>query len=88
MAGLVLVRLGMLAGGSEKVKLTAAHFYTDTGQTATEQFTMKDLAPLQREWETRIKEMMSDTAFPTKTGRWCGWCKHAKSKGGSCPENQ
>lgn len=86
LGGLQLVKLGQLAGGSKDVQLTASHCYTDTGQTATEQFTMKDLAPLKREWATRIKQMMSDTTFNTNPGRHCTWCKFAKSKGGPCPE--
>jgi len=88
LAGLQLVQLGALAGGDKKAQLTAEHLYTDTGQTATEQYAMSSLQPLKREWGARIKQMMNDTVFPTKIGRHCTWCKHAKSKGGSCPENQ
>jgi hypothetical protein len=86
LGGLRLVQIGALAGGSKKVELTAAHIYTDTGITATEKFGMKNLEPLKREWLTRIREMMADTVYPTRTGRHCGWCKYAKSKGGPCPE--
>ena len=68
------------------VKLTAQHVYLDTGQTATEQFQMKDLTPLQREWEARTKQMLSDTRFPTRTGPHCRWCKFRQSAGGPCPE--
>jgi hypothetical protein len=62
--------------------------YVDTGQDAVENFTMKNLPPLKREWAARIKQMMADTVYPTKTGRHCQWCRFAKSKGGPCPEKQ
>ena len=86
LGGLQLVQLGKLAGGSKDVKLTAQHVYVETEQEATEEFTMKDLAPLKREWAARIKQMMNDTVYPTHTGRHCQWCKFRKSAGGPCPE--
>lgn len=88
LAGLQLVELGQLAGGSKDVKLTAEHLYTDTTQSATEEYGMKDLKPLKREWESRIKGMMSDTRYPAKTGFHCKFCKFRKSAGGPCPEAQ
>src|ERR1039458_919889 len=48
-------------GGDKNVKLTAQHVYVDTGQRATEEFLMKHLAPLKREWLSRIQYMMADT---------------------------
>lgn len=87
LGGLLLVKLGKLAGGSKDVKLTAQHVYIDTGQRATENFTMKNLDPLKREWLARTEVMMKDTQFKTKTGPHCRWCKFAKSKGGPCPED-
>jgi hypothetical protein len=86
LGGLQLVQIGVLAGGSKDVALTAQHVYVETGQTATESFTMKNLEPLKREWLARIKQMMTDTQFKTRTGPHCRWCKFAKSKGGPCPE--
>jgi RecB family exonuclease len=88
LAGLRLVQIGQLAGGSKDVALTATHLYTDTGFVAEESFGMKNLVPLKREWTTRTKEMLADTEFRAKTGPHCRWCKFAKSKGGPCPENQ
>jgi hypothetical protein len=88
LAGLQLVELGLLAGGSKDTKLIAEHLYTDTTQSATEEYSMKDLKPLKREWESRIKQMMSDTKYPAKTGYHCRWCKFRKSAGGPCQEDQ
>jgi CRISPR/Cas system-associated exonuclease Cas4 (RecB family) len=88
LGGLQLVELGELAGGSKDVKLIAEHLYTDTGFSSTEEFGMKDLSPLKREWMRRIKDMMSDTKYPAKTGFHCRYCKFRKSAGGPCPENQ
>ena len=86
LGGLRLVQLGALAGGSKKVQLTARHVYTDTGQSATEQFQMKHLEPLKREWLTRIKGMMSDTTFNAKPSQHnCKYCKfNSKRAGGPC----
>jgi len=88
LAGLQLVELGLLAGGSKDVKLVAEHLYTDTTQSATEEYGMKDLKPLKREWASRIKTMMSDTVYRPKTGFHCRYCKFRKSAGGPCPEQQ
>lgn len=88
LAGLQLVELGQLAGGSKDTKLTAEHLYTDTTQSATEQYAMKDLKPLKREWASRIQQMMTDTRYPAKTGFHCRYCRFRKSAGGPCPENQ
>jgi hypothetical protein len=88
LGGLQLVELGLLAGGAKDVKVIAEHLYTDTTQSATEEFTMKDLKPLKREWTTRIKQMMSDTRYPARVGSHCRYCKYRKSNGGPCPENQ
>ena len=86
--GLQLVQIGTLAGGNRAADLTAQHIYVETGQTATETFKGKDLAPLKREWLARIKGMMTDTQFKTTTGWHCRFCRFAKSKGGPCPEDQ
>ena len=86
LGGLQLVQLGVLAGGSKDTQLTARHVYVDTGLEATEEFTMKNLAPLKREWAARIKQMMSDTVYKTHIGHHCKYCKYAKSRGGPCPE--
>lgn len=88
LGGLQLIELGKLAGGDKTVKLTAEHVYLDTGQTATEEFTMKDLKPLKREWLTRTKQMMSDTKYQARPGFHCRYCRFRKSNGGPCPENQ
>lgn len=86
LAGLQLVELGQLAGGSKDVHLTAEHLYTDTTQSATEEYTMKDLKPLKNEWASRIKQMMSDTKYPAKPGFHCRYCKYRKSNQGPCSE--
>jgi PD-(D/E)XK nuclease superfamily len=86
--GLQLVQAGVLAGGDRAADCTAQHVYVDTGQTATETFKMKELAGLKREWVARVKPMLADTTFRTKTGPHCRWCKYRKSAGGPCPENR
>jgi RecB family exonuclease len=88
LGGLQLVQLGLLAGGSKKVDLTAQHVYVDTGQSATEKFTMKHLAPLKREWLARIDKMMKDTTYKAQPGYHCKYCKFRKSNGGPCPEDK
>lgn len=89
LGGLQLVQLGALLSQAKDTKTVVAnvsHSYLDTGQTATEVYTMKQLPALKREWGTRIKQMMEDTTFHTKPGSHCRWCRFAKSKGGPCPE--
>ena len=88
MGGLILVQEGVLAGGDKNVKLTAQHVYVDTGQRATEEFLMKHLVPLKREWLSRIQYMMADTIYPSKPAPYtCRWCKfNAKRAGGPCKD--
>lgn len=88
LGGLQLIELGALAGGNKDTTVIAEHLYTDTTQSATEVYTMKDLKPLKNEWASRIKQMMSDTKYSAKTGFHCRYCKFRKSAGGPCPENQ
>ena len=87
MGGLILVQEGVLAGGDKNVVLTAQHVYVDTGQRATEEFLMKHLAPLKREWLSRIQYMMADTVFASKPAPYtCRWCKFNKKNGGPCQD--
>lgn len=87
LGALQLVELGKLADGAKDVKVIAEHLYTDTTQSATEEYTMKDLPGLKNEWMTRIKQMMTDTVYKPKTGFHCRYCRFRKSNGGPCPEN-
>lgn len=88
LAGLQLLELGALPSAAKDSEVVAEHLYTDTTQSATERFKPKDLAPLKREWLARIKQMMSDTKYPAKTGFHCRYCKFRKSAGGPCKEDQ
>lgn len=87
LGGLRLAELGRLPGGKDAV-VRAEHLYTDTGQTAAEEFPMKKLPALKREWETRVREMMTDTKYRPTPGYHCRWCKFRKSNAGPCKENQ
>lgn len=86
LAGLLLVKLGELLPGSkhEDVKVVGEHVYTDTGETATETFTMAQLPVLQNGWLTRIEPMMTDTEFRPNPGFACKWCKFNQKNGGPC----
>ena len=88
MGALQLVQIGQLAGGNSKAIVTAQHLYTDTGQEGTEQFKLKDLAPLKKEWAARIKPMFEDTRWKQKESYACRWCPYRKSAGGPCTANQ
>ena len=89
LAGLQLVQIGQLAGGSKDTVLKASHYYTDTGFRAEETFKFARLASLKREWLTRIAQMMTDTTFEaTPSSRACRYCKFGKSKGGPCAQEK
>ena len=88
LGGLRLVQLGALADGAKQVDLTAQHVYVESGITATEDYTMKNLPALTREWESRVKNMMSDTEYRITPGWHCRFCKFRKSAGGPCPEDK
>ena len=86
LGALQMISLGALS--TKLATVIAEHLYTDSGQQATERYTLKDLEPLKREWLTRTEKMLTDERFPTRTGHHCSWCRFAKSKGGPCPEKQ
>ena len=90
LGGLQMAELGLLPGVAKTpdLKLKAEHLYTDTTQSATEVFALKGLPALKREWAVRIKQMMTDTRYPARTGFHCRYCKFRKSNGGPCPEDQ
>lgn len=63
--------------------------YTDEGVTwpkneAVEEFVPKDVKPLQKDWERRVKPMFNDTKFAPKPNRLCGYCHFRKENGGPC----
>jgi hypothetical protein len=88
LGGLQLVELGLLAGGNKDTKVVAEHLYTDTTQSATEEYSLKDLKPLKSEWLTRTKQMMADTKYEPKPGYHCRWCRFRASNGGPCEAEQ
>jgi CRISPR/Cas system-associated exonuclease Cas4 (RecB family) len=85
---LQMVKLGKLCDGNPKTTLTVEHLYMATGQHGAEDFTMKDLEPLRKEWAKRTEQMLTDTVYPAFEGFHCKWCKFAKSKGGPCTKNR
>lgn len=87
LGALQLIDLGVLPGDA-KTKVVAEHLYVDTTQSATEEFFLKDLKSLKRQWETRIKDMMEDTTYRVQPGFHCRWCKYRASNGGPCKEEQ
>lgn len=88
LAGLQLASLGQIPGATKDSNLVAAHDYTDTGFTATETFTPKDLKKLKKEWASRICGMMSDTRYQMHEGFHCRFCRFRKSNGGPCQAEQ
>lgn len=87
LGGLQLVQIGELKAG-KAAEVTAAHYYTDTGMTATQEFAMDELPDLMKEWEARVAPMMSDTRYQIQEGHHCKWCRFRKSNGGPCPANK
>lgn len=44
----------------------------------------KNLEPLKRKWELRVKPMLEDTKFPARPGVHCRWCAYSHTKRGPC----
>ncbi len=44
----------------------------------------KDLKPLQKAWEKRVKPMLNDKTFAPRANRWCFSCTFRKDAGGPC----
>lgn len=49
-----------------------------------QEFTPKDLKVLQKQWLTRTKKMLNDTAYKPLPGNACRWCPYRKSNDGPC----
>lgn len=47
-------------------------------------YTKADLPALQKEWEQRVRVMMSDKTFREKPSKACTWCHYSRGKGGPC----
>lgn len=51
-------------------------------------FTRADIEGLKLKWEEKVRRMMSDTIYPAKPNKLCGWCHYRTSNkangGGQC----
>lgn len=45
---------------------------------------VKDLKKAQKEWEARVKPMLTDTSFSPRPGDYCRYCPFSRNKGGPC----
>jgi RecB family exonuclease len=86
-----LYDLGALVmyAGIPDVRVRSRLLYVDAGMVyppPEEQtvYTAKDLPALKKEWELRVKPMLSDTTFAPKPNRFCGWCHFRKANQGPC----
>lgn len=48
------------------------------------EFTRKDVPPIRKDFERRIRPMLNDKKFAPRPGPGCRWCDYSKSKGGPC----
>lgn len=76
-----------VAGLASNVKCDSVDteiWYIDADETVTETYTRDQLPKLKREWEIRVKPMMSDKRFKPTPGNHCRWCHFRKENGGPC----
>jgi CRISPR/Cas system-associated exonuclease Cas4 (RecB family) len=88
---LQLYGLGALImfGGIPDVRVTARLLYVDAGTVHPEPekaavYVAKDLLALKKDWERRVKPMLSDKTFAPKPNRYCYSCSFRKDAGGPC----
>jgi hypothetical protein len=69
-------------------RATGQLIFTDHGPEPVrrpEGVVTRDMLPaLMKNWEKRVKPMLSDTIFMAKPSMSCRWCPYSKSKGGPC----
>lgn len=62
--------------------------YLDQGEIYPKEkpliYVRKQLPMLTKEWEDRVKPMLSDTFFAPRPSNGCHWCHYRKSNGGPC----
>jgi hypothetical protein len=47
-------------------------------------YTQKDVPTLKKDWEKRVKKMLTDEKYTPNPGNACRWCTFSKAKGGMC----
>lgn len=47
-------------------------------------YTQKDVPALKKDWEKKVKKMLTDEKFAPNPGNACRWCTFSRSKGGMC----
>lgn len=65
-------------------KVVAQLWFLDSGDVVPAEFEAKDLKPLQKDWEKKVKPMLNDTMFAPRPGNACRFCHFKKANGGPC----
>jgi len=81
---LSLYALAGMLRGYNITGVVAQLWYLDHDKKAEAEFTVGDMARLQRIWQAEVKPMLSDTKFVPNPGTHCRWCAFSKAKGGPC----
>lgn len=70
---------------SKEVTVLPSLVYIDAGvEHSTGVYTKKDLPRLKKEWEKRVRPMLSDTTFAPKPNNLCRFCTYRRENGGPC----
>lgn len=84
---LSLYALGGLLRNPDVDGVEVQLWYLDHGVQKPDQpkiYTHAELPALRKEWEQRVRPMLSDGTFREKPGKACTWCHYSKGKGGPC----
>lgn len=67
-------------------KAESSLIFIDHGVTVVNPnvYLRKDVPTLKKDWEKRVKKMLTDEKFTPNPGNACRWCHFSKSKGGLC----
>lgn len=66
--------------------ITTRLWYLDQAEDneVVREYTVKDAAAIQKDWDKRVVPMFVDRKFPPKPNDKCHWCSFSKAKGGPC----
>lgn len=75
---------GFLTYPTAKFVRTELWYLDEGGPPVTALYEVENFPTLKKDWEGRVKPMMTDKTFKPKPGAHCRWCHFRKDNGGPC----
>ncbi len=80
-----LYAIGTFAKYDDVETVVTELWYFDQGDLIVDKTFKRDEVPtLARKWEQRANRLLSETKYPERKNKFCGWCPFSQTKGGPC----